>query len=308
MAQEKYVDAVFAVAKNYIEKNYPDKKNEFHNKIMNDDGALREAVAKTLDSMIVNATNAAKDESGTRSITYLAGPLGSKDMLKGFANNPGAKPELKELRELLGKSVDLDFADLKKKFSEHSGKKAEPYDDIRPLMSGLDVTLVKIAEDHGLNVAIDNNLKFLPGKEPVHEQVKKNIRDAQDNANLNIFAVALKPDEARQAALNSGMAVKEGEAEVTARAFHRSFNEFLKDEVKNITLVDSQGKVLFERRNGDIVQMDNVGLDKWKASFEVAEDRSKQTHVAGGNPADLNSIESPNFRGGSRSGGSNFRA
>src|SRR5262249_33297534 len=155
-----------AVAKSYIEKNYPGK-SDFHNRITSGDGNLREAVSKTLDDLMPFSEGSGKSQ-GKRNITYLAGALGSKDILKGFVNNSDTKPEFAELRELMDKSIVLDFAEFKKKFSKHSGKPVEPYDDIRPLMSGIDVVLRRIIKEQELNVVIDNNLRFSPGEQETH--------------------------------------------------------------------------------------------------------------------------------------------
>ncbi len=282
MVDDKYVDIAFNAAKKYIvdykdsgrfDSDNPNEKatiDDFHARINADDPTLRAAILSVITDLSRDAQSV-KQNTGKREITYLAGALGAKDILLGLSNDTAQSSlEIGELRDLKKRSIQLDFSQFKKKLTEYSLESCEPYGKVRPIMHGIDMALHQIAEDNGLNIMRDNNLKS-------HTSVMENLTKEQESGKLNIFAVALTPEEAKKAAEKSGLSVIAGEAEETARNFNEAYKALV-DNIKNLTLLDRSGKVLLKKRDGNILNIDEAGLGTWQKSFETEQGQSSSLH------------------------------
>ncbi len=284
---ERYVDLAFNAAKDYIQENQlngrlngknsqeTDDIKLFHSRINNDETYLRGIVAETIDKLlqtsgiririVKNSTTAAKSDR-KRNVTYLAGGLGSKDILRYLMQVSEEIPEIEELKNLDQNSALLDFKQFKTEFNKHSAIPLEPYGKIRPLMHGINMALRQIAEENNVDTIQDRNLIAVEKEE--YDTIKRDLAREQKTGELNIFAIALTPEQAIKTAVTYNYSPEE--AENTVRKFYETYRDFLKENAKNLTLFDVNGNVIFKKRDEEVT-IDADALGKWQRSFEPHE-------------------------------------
>jgi len=270
--QSQYVDAAITKAQQYIADNASSVSEPggrlagkdaqetaeiktFLESHPYDNATIREVVGKIL----ADATENVVPAEGKRAITYLSGPIGSKNMLMGaVADTSINTPEFNELREALQNSVKSDFQQHKQQFSKYSGQPVEPYAKWRGLLSGIDQTLVDIARDRNLNVAIDSTM--VPTSEAEETQIINVLEKSKESGNPALFAVALTPEEARAEAKKQN--ISETEAETTARQFPAFFAQIC-EHVPDVTLLDKNLNVLYKQKNSQLVEFKANEIVAW---------------------------------------------
>jgi hypothetical protein len=203
---------------------------------------IRGAVRRTL----ADALGDAEPSEGKPRIVYLAGPLGSKQLLLDVIASPDVHSDaVKELRQLTAKSFRSDFRQLKNSFASHSGESLELYGKWRGLMSGMDQTLVAIADERRLNLLKDDTLVGFDAVDAAGniDALKRNLAAGKD---VHVYAVLLTSDEAEKEALKHGMSVRE--ARTTAERFAEQWQDLARG-VSNMTLFNSTLETVFKQRN-----------------------------------------------------------
>jgi len=214
------------------------------------DSKWREGIAAMLEEAKSQAHNSRNDSHQKNTITYFSGALGGYDIL--------AKSKLPELENVKHKSVTVSFADLKKRFSEHTGIASEPYENIRPFMHALNIATRGMAHDNNANMVLDDTLAPAAGTE---KQFFERLGAENKISHVQVYAVALMPDQARAQARELGM--DEKEAATTARDFCTSFPGLCK-AVPDLTLYDKDMHVLYAQKNGKETQHDAAKLQAWE--------------------------------------------
>ena len=201
----------------------------------------------TVKSMLEDATKGVKAAEGTRSVTYLSGATGSKNLLVAAANAEGAKGEAAELKKLLDNAVKSDFKTHKAQLSKYTkiDIAREPYGKWRPLLSGIDSTINAMARGNNLNVVLDNTIPNL---------------DARDKPKVKLFAIALTSEESQAEAAKLGINAKESDR--TLKEFHDAFAD-IKKTVPDITLLDSKMNIIFQQKNFKIEKLDLQKMQSW---------------------------------------------
>jgi hypothetical protein len=288
-----YADLALKEARVYV-RNYRDQLKvsgevetalveSFHNRFLGDE--FHSVAAEIIGEAIAPAVIAkAKISDGKRNITYLAGALGSKKLLREAAKEGAKSSEMQELHDLVAVSAESDFATHKRKFRDKANISPVPYAQIRPMMHGINIALRQAAEDNNLNIALDDTLAF-PDKERL-EAGKQRLKVEKESSNLHVYAVALTPQQAYAAATNQSLSMGADEAEKSARNFARAFDAIC-EVAPNVTLVDKDGQVLYKKRlsvNSEIAvtESDPAKIAVWKASCREPDKGSKWVEFTSG--------------------------
>ncbi|MDX1974335.1 MAG: hypothetical protein SFT92_01525 [Rickettsiales bacterium] len=180
-------------------------------------------------------------------VTYLGGAYGSKDILHAQAQS-NASPTFKELKQLMSQSASIDFSQLKRSLENQTGMKPEPYAKWRPLFHGIDMQLHELALNAKRNVVVDNALAPINHDETMHMLTV--LAQDEQKAQLRLYAVALTPNQAEALARAQNKSERDiAEAGESARNFCRFFMKN-KDSFPHVTLVDSNGQVLYQHTPG----------------------------------------------------------
>ncbi len=269
---DKYVEFALAQAAAYIGQNKyasnmqgktPEETVEiqaFLDSKPYDNDKVRAAVKEMIEDRLAGKMPASDGAKPT--ITYLAGPLGSKQMLQDMAGKESAEvgPEVKAA---LDGAVFSDFTAYKTMVSTKllDGGKVEPYAKYRPLLSGVDQAVQAAAAEMKYNQVIDNTMAL--ADEKVQGGLAHLKAQAKNNS-LRMYAVALSPAQSKAEAAKLGMS--EAEAEASARNFRRSFPGLL-NTVPNVTLVDREGAIIYQQLDGTETRRDKVKMEVWAGAF-----------------------------------------
>jgi hypothetical protein len=248
-----------------------------------DDPKIRAAVGNIITSILNGAQPAGEGEA--QNVTYLSGAYGSRGLLEALAQTPqtdkstdgqtNEEKTISELKKQLDNSAQWNFDTLKKRLHEEAGISLKPhgtppydqYGKWRGLLSGIDTELAAIAAEKKLPYVIDNSLA------PLGNTEKDNIirdlgRDSGPGKNLQVFAVALTPEEAVAEVKRQNVGASLLEAEHTARNFHDYFN-VMEDSTPNLTLVNKEGKVIFKKQNEHLRIYALNDLGQWNKAFDT---------------------------------------
>jgi len=221
---------------------------------------MRETIVKMLKDIVGVADGSS---GGKRTITYLSGALGSKDELREFAGNSEYNnPAIENLRQELSSVVASDFAFMKALYTNYTGESTEPYGKVRALLSGIDQTISQIVKDHKLSLIVDNTLAAV--NEADGKSIIQTLAAYKADYNLQIYAMALTEREAETLAEKHGLDPKE--AKKTAVGFNKMFYS-LCQVASDVVLLDRKGTIIYEQKNGKIVQEDLKRLSSWNRHF-----------------------------------------
>lgn len=230
------------------------------------DGKTHAAMKKVLHEALENG-----QKPQQRTVTFVAGPYGSKNMLITASENPGDREVPKAVAEASANAAFFNFTKAKDTLSAELQTDVNAnYDAIwRPLVSGMDRTVGTYTRDVGMNLMVDNSLAANGGsKEHMLNRLKEE-REAHGGSKVQVFAVALTPEES--VAITAPLNIKQEQAITSAKDFAAGFEE-LKKHVSDITLVDKDMNPIYVQRDG--VAVGNtpemaMKVAKWKEASGV---------------------------------------
>ncbi len=233
---------------------------------------VRAAVKEIISETAKPATPA--EEGKKPDIVFLAGALGSNKLLRDMADKNETQAG-KEIKPALDSGVQSDFAKYKTALSKKllDGKPVEPYGKWRGLLSGIDQSIQKMAADKKFTQVVDNTLA-VSDKESAGMLTYLDTQAKQGN--LRIYAVALTPEESKTEAKKLGLS--EVEAEKTAHDFHRTFPE-LAHYMDDVMLVDKQGAVIFEKKDGKTLVSNGEKMAAWMAAFPKEKEKGGEEEI-----------------------------
>ena len=196
-----------------------------------------EKIRGAVEAIISDAVKDAEPVRGKRSVIFLAGAPGSKQLLQAAMEN-SSQPAVKEMRRAVEGAVQVDFQQMKTDFKRLSGESLEPYAKWRPLFSGIDTAINQLCFDHNLSVVNDNTLVPLTQREAEH---MKQFIEGLGDIDKKLFAVMLSPEQAAQEARKLG--ISEDEARAAAKGFYGGLSK-LSELVPDMTLFDRDFKAM----------------------------------------------------------------
>lgn len=129
----------------------------------------------------------------------------------------------------------------------------------RPLLSGIDQAVQKVAEDKRLS-QINDSTWALSKNDNKKADLAYLEQQGKNNA-LHMYAVALTP--AQSAVEAKKMDISEDVAHKNARDFYETFPD-LKAAIPNVTLIDKEGAVIYQQKDGKETQRDAMKMAMWQ--------------------------------------------
>lgn len=210
-------------------------------------------------------------EAGAK-VTYFSGAYGAKDrLLAAAAKNDTADEKI--MHDALETSMMSDFAKIKahvgQNFSVEADEMQKKYPKWRPLASGIDVALERIALEQGINYIQDNSMAHSTAE--AGEATWKRLDGYKENGKkIQVFAVALTPEQAAEQARDDRSKITEEEARRSAHDFHTHFSGLTR-HAADVTLFDKDMNVIYRQQNGQEVVRNQVKMQVWEASFDTGQ-------------------------------------